>query len=122
MPIITDSPLLPEPTVCYAGFGVIYNEEDHWLKPREFEAYNDTSLLMHYINPNQCIIVIRSSLHQTYHNEVLQINTSDTEHLQQVWSILPWPELVKTCPQTNVIQRKQPQWHMWMSPSMFVKA
>jgi hypothetical protein len=109
---MTDS---TEPSICYIGFGAIYNEKDHWLKPREFEVYRDTPLVMHYINPDQCVIALQSSVHQSYHNEVLSFNP-DTELLQREWNELPWRDLVKTCPQTNVLKQVSPRWYMWMSP------
>ena len=120
MPLICrEDQVIGDLPVVYCGFGVIYNEEGHWFKRRDYTNFLNTPLVMRYINPDQCVIVLRSSVQECEQHDFLTINNSDDIQKEQ-WNALNWDELCKQCIQLKDLRDQEPNWHIWLRSPMYV--
>lgn len=92
--------------LTFFGFGIVVNKASHWFTRKDFNVFADTPLVMHYVNPDQCVIVLRSSLQKCKEYNLKTIDDSTTDRLIEKWENLPWGLLCEN--------DQEPRWQVWL--------
>jgi len=120
MPLICrQNEVIGDPPIAYTGYGVVHTEIDHWYKLGDYRNFDHTPLVMHFINPDQCVIVLRSTLQEVTQYNVLPID-NNADRLNKEWNKLAWQTLREQCPPLHEVEQQEPRWHVWLQQPMYV--